>query len=210
MPARFLPLAALAAEQMLKSGIKTTEAWLSAIAMLAVIGLAVGTDASPLWGVALAIIAAGYALSRGTVKGETVKALDLAEDDAPTIAGKRYSAPEAPEGGHKPMPSTSRSLGAIVMIGGLLTLTACATPDDRRMTVIDTCGALRLVVEDVGARAERDELSPRQIDVALLALDEYDALCVDTPASAIAEQRLGTWLTRLDALAVNLARLKEG
>jgi hypothetical protein len=205
-----MPLAVIAAEQLMKSGIKTTEAWLSVVAILAVIGLAVSTDVSPLWGVAIAIIAAGYALSRGTVKGEAAQALVRSEADEPTIAGKRYAAPEQPQEGFKAMPPyTSRSLGALALAAGLLTLAACTTPQDRRLTVIDTCSTLRLAVEEVGIRADRDEFDVREIDVALLALDEYEALCVDTPASAIAEQRLDSWLMRLDALVVQIARLRE-
>ena len=208
MPARFLPLAATAAEHLLKSGIKTTEAWLSVTALFAIIGLALGSDVSPIWGIALALVAAGYALSRGTLKGEAAKvALGAADEAEP--ANKRYVAPVPPDGGFKPMPQSSpRSLGAVALIAGLVMLSACATPQDRRLTVIDTCGALRLVVERIEGKADRDELSLRQIDVALLALDEFDALCVDTPASTIAEQRLGSWLTRLDALAVNLAQIE--
>ena len=95
MPARLAPLAIAAAEQILKSGLKTTEAWLTFLAML-LMAAGAHADASPIWGIAGALAVGAYSLSRAHTKTASVELIEPPE--APTLADKAPQQRRAEEG----------------------------------------------------------------------------------------------------------------
>lgn len=105
----------------------------------------------------------------------------------------------------------SRPLSAVAAVALMLLVAACAGPgayEDRRLVVIDTCQALRPALDRVAADAARDRFDLAQLDRLDLALNEYEAICVEGDPATAAETSLAGWLARLDGVMRDLQAME--
>ena len=169
MPARFAPLAITAAEQILKSGLKTTEAWLTFLALL-LMAAGAYADVSPIWGVAGALVVGAYSLSRAQAKTAAADMIEV-EPEAPPLAG-RFAEPPPNLAKERPMP---RSILALALVG----LLAACTPqlaERPGYSQAVTCDAVAPLHQRLEVAVRQGSLDDRLDEVQALN-NRYRAVC---------------------------------
>ena len=170
MPARFAPLAITVAEQIMKSGLKTTECWLTFLALL-LMAAGAYADASPIWGVAGALAVGFYSLSRAQSK-TAAAGLAETEPEAPTLAG-RYVEPPPNLAKERPMP---RSILAVAFVALLATACAPQLAERPGYSQAVTCDAVAPLHQRLEVAVRQGGLDDRLGEVQALN-DRYRAVC---------------------------------